>query len=707
MTDQLNEQQQQAVHEIDGAVLVLAGAGSGKTRVLTNRIEYMVTECGIKPWNILAITFTNKAANEMKTRLERRVPSADRMWISTIHSMCARILRQEANLLGYTGNFSVYTDSDTDKILKRLCSEKFPDDDTMKKSVGYHVSRRKNENLTYEEYEEQNSFEKNITEIVEIMREYDARLKRANAMDFDDLFYELYQLFVRHPDVLEKYQDKFRYISIDEFQDTNKIQYDIFRLLSKKYGNLFVVGDDDQSIYGWRGADVRNLLDFRKDFPQAHIFKLEQNYRSSKKILNAANAIISRNPERYEKKLWTENSEGVRIETYSAYNETEEAYFVVQQIENLKRYNGMKYSDFAILMRVNALSRTFEQQCMTYGIPLKVYGGFKFYDRKEIKDLIAYMNLLVNPQDDEAFARILNVPKRGLGESTLQKLREFAAAKNTSLFKILYDESCLALFTKSIRGKLEDFGRIFTDVQEKQLNSSLSEFTEYLIRRSGLKSGLTDSDEDLNRAMNMDEFVQSVREFEEANEGADLGFFLQSTALMTDVETADKNNATDCVTLATIHAAKGLEFKTVFIVGLDESIFPLSRALFDDFEMSEERRLMYVAITRAMERLYLTRTKSRFLYGERKDMYASRFFREVEEMTRAEKAPELKPKVDVGIKTEAKTIEKLRPGTKVMHKTFGKGIVLTNRDGMGDIAFENVGVKTLSFKFAPLEIIET
>ena len=698
----LNGEQQKAVEAVEGPVLVLAGAGSGKTRVLTHRIAHMVNDCGILPSTILAITFTNKAAQEMKDRLYDMHCNAERMTISTIHSMCARILRKEAVVLGYTPAFSIYTDVDSDRLLKRILQDKRIEDEKLRKQLPHHVSQRKNEGLTYEAYADAICGNPDADLITDLMKEYDRRLLQANAMDFDDLLLNTHKLFSEQKDVLERYQDRFRYISIDEFQDTNRIQYEIFQMLAAKYHNLFVVGDDDQSIYGWRGADVRNLLDFKKDFPDVKIFKLEQNYRSTKKILAIANEVIGKNKNRYQKSLWTQNEDGVRVETFAAYSETEEAEFVAQQISALQR-SGASYSDFAVLVRVNALTRGFEQAFLSYGIPYKVYGGFKFFERKEVKDLIAYLNLIVNSVDNEAFYRVINVPKRGIGDTTIQKIRTFAEAKNCSAYEVLLDENCLNLFSKVTKQKLIEFVCMIGEMQQQAKEKGVAAFVQWMVNRAGLRAGYGDSDEEQNRVMNIDEFIQSVCEYAAENPEADLVSYLQTAAVVSDVDLADKASG-NVVTLATIHAVKGLEFPTVFVSGMEESVFPITRALYEEYEMSEERRLMYVAVTRACERLYLTHSRSRFLYGERKSMAPSRFFREVEQFKTGD-AVQNKEVPDTNIKNDPAAIEKLRPGTKVVHTTFGEGVVLSNQGGVGQVSFSSVGIKTLAFKFAPLKVI--
>lgn len=708
----LNDKQIQAVKAIDGAVLVLAGAGSGKTRVLTNRIAYMVS-CGIDPRNILAITFTNKAANEMKTRLADFNCNSSFMTISTIHSMCAMILRVEATKLGYKPYFTIYDATDSEKTLKSIFAAKKIDDDKFKSRVSYHISQAKNFAMSPEQYRKEVATTDAET-ICEIYSEYEKNLHACNAMDFDDLLLNVYKLFSTDKTTLNKYQERYKYISIDEFQDTNKVQYDIFKMLSSKYGNLFVVGDDDQSIYGWRGADVSNILHFSDDFPTAKVFKLEQNYRSTKKILDAANVIISQNIDRHAKTLWTENDGGVRVESYTAYNESDEAYYVVQQIASLVRFNKMKYSDFAILMRINALSRVFEQECMKYAIPTKIYGGFKFFERKEIKDLTGYLRAVVNPYDNEALLRIINTPKRGIGDTTQAKLKELSVMHGLSIVQILEDEDNLECFNSGTRAKLRNFYGTYCILAQRVDKEDLVTFIKSVISVTHFRESLIETDADMERAVNIDEYIQSAIDFTKDNPEATLSEFLQSVSLVSDL---DVSGGDDYVTISTIHSAKGLEFSTVFIVGLDDGLFPTSRAQYNESDMQEERRLMYVAMTRAKKRLYITRARSRFLYGERNDTLPSKYFKEVSEYVNP---PTEKPTRydDDGVPTTPLTITakanprvntdiaKYKVGDVVMHKTFGKGIILNIVEGNGDVFFDGIGKKTLALKYAPLEIIK-
>ena len=481
------------------------------------------------------------------------------------------------------------------------------------------------------------------------------------------------------------------------------MQYEILKLLQSKHGNLFVVGDDDQSIYGWRGAVVRNILDFDKDFPDAKVFKLEQNYRSTKKILNVANEIIGKNKNRHDKTLWTENADGVKIETYCGYNESEEAYYVVSQIESLVRYSGMKYGDFAVLMRVNALSRSFEQECAKYGIPTRVFGGFKFFERKEIKDLLSYLKVITNPSDDESLLRIINVPKRGIGDTTVEKLSAMADKKGVPILQVITDEESMSAFNRGTRNKLLDFAKLLDDLFVYEKGHGVEEFVNYMIARTAYRESFSDKEAEMDRLMNLDEFMNSVTEFVAQNQGCTVRDYVESVTLSAD-RTIDDDG--DYVTLATVHAAKGLEFRVVFVVGLEDGIFPNSRARYDDGEMEEERRLMYVAVTRAEERLYLTRARNRFMYGATKPTMPSVFFTDVENFLNPQKTAEkpVSSAADCGVKNA--NLGKFKKGQRVRHKVFGEGVIICINGENADVVFSGIGVKTLALKFAPLEVVE-
>lgn len=623
--EKLNEEQIKPVLQTEGPVLVLAGAGSGKTRVLTSRIAYLIEEKGVSPSNILAITFTNKAANEMKERLISMTDTAG-MWVCTIHSMCVRILRQYAEELGMGANFSIYSETERASVIKQAFKESALDDDALLKKIKWHISNAKMLGLPPEKYATEYSYEHAIDEIIRVYSAYDEHLKKNNALDFDDLLLRAKKLLAENEEAREYLGGKFRYILVDEFQDTNAVQFDIIKYLSSVHGNLFAVGDDDQSIYGWRGAKIENILNFEKTFRSAHIYKLEQNYRSTKKILSLANDVIHHNGKRKDKTLWTENTEGAPVEYYEAPNETEEALYTVKTIASLVK-SGAKLSDFAVLMRINALTRSYEQEFTKYGIAFKVFGGFKFYERKEVKDLIAYLRIINNPFDDEAAVRIINVPRRGIGEKTIDSLLSYAKSIDLSLYDALVDAPDMN-FSPSTKTKLA----LFLDLIKKLIIDSQSLPVDELVRRVVSETKMRESfssgsDEDVARLANIDEFINSVDEFVKLNDGASLSDYLNQVTLSSDTDDMDES---EYVTLATIHSVKGLEFKDVFICGLEENIMPSSRSRDDKDSMEEERRLMYVAITRAKERLWLTRSLERFLYGRREPTAASCFVKEIE-----------------------------------------------------------------------------
>lgn len=734
----LNDAQLKAVTAPLAPALVLAGAGSGKTRVLTNRILYLVKELGVSPSEILAITFTNKAANEMKRRLYDFDCQAQYMQISTIHSFCARVLRIEASATNRTSNFSIYDESDKMSVLKKIVKDVFDDADA-KTADGFAecISNIKNnvpdlfdkpdlnesaaDEYFQSELDKLQAVDADATdeELLKVIEQYNAKLQESNALDFDDLLYYVHKLFANFPEILEKYRERYRYILIDEFQDTNKVQYQIFKMLGEKYRNIFVVGDDDQSIYSWRGADANNLKKFAKDFPDCNIYKLEQNYRSTKRILDVSNLIISQNTDRFDKVLWTNNEDGVKAQLFDAYSEQDEAYYVCEQIKDLRYINtGYKFKDFAILMRVNALSRSFEQEFQRNHIPYKVFGGFKFFERKEIKDVLSYLKLICNFADSEAFFRAINVPRRrGIGDTSLNKLRALSAEYGISMVDVISDERNLDGFNSSLKAKLTDFYKLVSELYELSQNMSVAPFVHKMLDILEFRQVYMEMGDD-DRALNIDEFEQAVIEFQSLDSKATLVDYLQTVSLSTDLDEATQE---DYVTIATIHAVKGLEFKVVFVVGLEEGIFPSSRSTYEYARLQEERRLMYVAATRAEKRLYLTRAKSRFLWGQRKNSYPSKYFNEVRKYL----VPERKPASEFDLSSD-KFLDKLmrteplqmtgntgknrveiakyKAGQIVEHSSFGKGIILRIDGDVADVAFDKVGKKSLNLKFAPLTI---
>ena len=624
LLEKLNEEQIKPVLQTEGPVLVLAGAGSGKTRVLTSRIAYLIAEKQVPAEAILAITFTNKAAAEMKERIENIV-DARGMWVCTIPSMCVRILRLFATEAGITQNFSIYSETERSNIVKKSFQECDFDDEKLLKNVKWHIANAKTLGYDPERYAEEYAYDRDIDEITKVYARYQKHLKENNALDFDDLLNETRNLLNRNAEVREYLGGRFRYVLVDEFQDTNSVQYEIVRMLSSVYGNLFAVGDDDQSIYGWRGAKIENILHFEKDFKNAKVFKLERNYRSTKSILKLANTVIKNNGRRKDKTLWTENDEGAKPNVYESEEERGEARYVAHAIAGLMR-QGYKFSDFAVLMRLNALTRSFEQEFTADGIPYKVFGGFKFFERKEIKDLLAYLRLINNPFDSEAAVRIINFPKRGIGAKTIDTLQAYAYETELSVYDALLDVDELSL-TSGTKQKLKDFATLIKKWIIESQDMPVNELVKTIVADTQMRLAYSDnSDESINKLANIDEFINSVDEFCKLNEGATLTDYLNQVTLSSDTDEMDDS---EYVTLATVHSVKGLEFKCVFVVGMEENIMPISRSIDNDDELEEERRLMYVAITRAKERLSLTRSKSRYLYGKREPTMRSRFLKEL------------------------------------------------------------------------------
>ena len=624
LLEKLNDEQIKPVLQTEGAVLVLAGAGSGKTRVLTTRIAYLVEDKGVPADAILAITFTNKAANEMKERLSS-ISDISRSWVCTIHSMCVRILRMYAAEAGISSNFSIYSETERNNIIKKSFQECDYDDEKLLKSIKYHIANAKMLGFDPERYAEEYAGDRDIDDITKVYRRYQKHLRENNALDFDDLLNETRLLLKNNSEAREYLGGRFRYILVDEFQDTNAVQYEIVKLLASVHGNLFAVGDDDQSIYGWRGAKIENILHFEKDFAGAKVFKLERNYRSTKQILNLANAVIKNNGNRKDKTLWTENDEGEPATVRETEEESGEARYIAQCIAGLMR-QGYKYSDFAVLMRLNALTRSFEQEFTGDGIPYKVFGGFKFFERKEIKDLLAYLRLVNNPLDSEALLRIINFPKRGIGARTVDTLQNYAYQNELSVYDALLDLDEIG-FTGATYQKLFDFRNLVKNWIIDSLDLPVNDLVKNIIADTHMREAYADdSDESINKRANIEEFINSVEEYVKLNPGASLTDYLNQVTLSSDTDEMDDS---EYVTLATVHSVKGLEFRCVFICGLEENILPVSRAVDNDDDMEEERRLMYVAITRAKERLFLTRSKSRYLYGRREPTARSRFLKEL------------------------------------------------------------------------------
>jgi len=634
----LNPQQAEAVLTTEGPVLILAGAGSGKTRVLTQRIAYLIGEKRVPPWGILAITFTNKAAREMKQRVESIVGGgAEEIWISTFHSLCVRILRRDIDRLGISRNFSILDAGDQMSVIKQCMKELNIDPKLFEpRSVLAAISGAKNELLDPVKYGERvgDPFQKTVARVYEA---YQKKLRTNQSLDFDDLIMTTVRLFREVPEVLDFYQKKFRYIHVDEYQDTNRAQYMLISMLAEKFRNVCCVGDADQSIYKWRGADISIILNFEKDYPEAKVIKLEQNYRSTKTILQAANHVIARNLGRKEKNLWTENPAGEKIHYYQGESEHDEAYFIVETIrQQLATYK--RYDKFAILYRTNAQSRVIEDVLVKSNIPYTIVGGTKFYDRKEIKDILAYLRVISNPDDDISLERIINVPKRNIGDTTVEKLAAYAAAHGMSLYSAMQEASYIGLSARAANA-VAAFSELLSHLIQMADYLSVTELVEEVLTRTGYRDSLKEekSLEAAARLENIEEFLSVTQEFERKSEDRTLLAFLTDLALIADIDTLPEREGDagedvpqeGQVTLMTLHSAKGLEFPVVFLAGMEEGIFPHSRALFDDSEMEEERRLAYVGITRAEERLYLTGARMRTLFGRTNYNPASRFLQEI------------------------------------------------------------------------------
>lgn len=632
----MNDKQAEAVQTTEGPLLIMAGAGSGKTRVLTHRIAYLIDEKMINPWNILAITFTNKAAREMRERAMALNPATSETLIATFHSMCVRILRREADHIGYNRNFTIIDPGEQRTLMKRILKNLNLDPKKWnERAILGTISNAKNDLLDEVAYEHQAG--DMYTQIVaKCYKAYQEELRRSEAMDFDDLIMMTLRLFDKNPDVLAYYQQRYQYIHVDEYQDTNHAQYQLVKLLASRFKNICVVGDADQSIYGWRGADMQNILDFEKDYPEAKVVLLEENYRSTKKILQAANEVIKNNRNRRPKKLWTQNDDGEQIVYYRANDERDEAVFVASTIDNIIREEGKNFKDFAVLYRTNAQSRTIEEALLKSNIPYTMVGGTKFYSRKEIRDVISYLNLIANPADNISFERVVNEPKRGVGPGTLEKIRTFAYEQNMSLL-----DASANIMLSPIKGKaaqgVYDFANMILNLRDQLDGLSITEAVETVLDKSGYLDALSMQQtlESQARIENIEEFMSVTKNFDETNTdgtkdetGIDrLGRFLNDLALIADTDDGDMEAAE--VTLMTLHAAKGLEFPVVFLIGMEEGVFPLSRASEDPEELEEERRLAYVGITRAEEILFLTNANTRTLFGKTSYNRPSRFLREI------------------------------------------------------------------------------
>lgn len=726
----LNPVQQEAVKTTDGPLLLMAGAGSGKTRVLTHRIAYLMAEKHVAPWNILAITFTNKAAREMKERVESILgPGADDIWISTFHSMCVRILRRDIDRIGINRNFSILDTADQLSVIKGILKERNLDPKKFDpRSILGTISSAKNELTEPEEFSKvAGGYYDQV--VSDVYADYQKKLLKNQSLDFDDLIMTTIKLFDRVPEVLEFYQRKFQYIHVDEYQDTNRAQYMLVKQLAERFQNLCVVGDSDQSIYRWRGANITNILSFEKDYPNASVILLEQNYRSTKRILRAANEVIKNNSNRKPKNLWTENDEGIKISYYRGDNEFGEGQFVAGKIHQLHSSGKRKLSDIAILYRTNAQSRVIEETLLKAGLNYNIVGGTKFYDRKEIKDILAYLRLVSNPDDDISFTRIVNVPKRGVGATSLEKIASYAAINGLSFFQAIQQVDFIGVSAKAANA-LDSFRQMIENLTNMQDYLSITELTEEILDKTEYREMLKaeKSIEAQSRLENIDEFLSVTKNFEQKSEDKTLVAFLTDLALIADIDQLDQkeeeSGGKDAITLMTLHAAKGLEFPVVFLMGLEEGVFPHSRSLMEEAEMEEERRLAYVGITRAEQELYLTNAKMRTLFGRTNMNPESRFIAEIpddllenlneKKETRATSARKMQPRrgpvsrpVSYASKTGGDTLN-WAVGDKAGHKKWGTGTVVSVKgEGEGtelDIAFPSpVGVKRLLAAFAPIE----
>lgn len=729
--DTLNEQQQEAVFCTEGPLLLLAGAGSGKTRVLTHRIAYLMDQ-GVNPYHIMAITFTNKAAKEMRERVDDLVGfGAEHIWVSTFHSTCVRILRRHIDKLGYGNSFTIYDADDQKSLIKQICKQYKIDTKMMpERKIINEISSAKDEFMTPSEYETRHQYDFKKKKIAQIYKEYQKQLKANNALDFDDLIFKTVELFQFHPEVLDYYQERFRYIMVDEYQDTNTIQFQLVSMLARKYQNLCVVGDDDQSIYKFRGANVKNILNFENVFPEAVTIKLEQNYRSTKNILNAANEVIKHNKGRKTKKLWTENEEGDLIEFHQYGTEYEEARKIIHEIEDLSK-EGYDYKNMAILYRTNAQSRVFEESFMIKNIPYRIVGGTNFYQRKEVKDILSYLKVVDNGLDDLAVRRIINVPRRGIGAATIEKINVYAVEHNVSFLDACFSSDSIDTLGNA-KKKINGFADLIREFRRKMQEGSLEELFKYITDETGYIANLKaeETEEAEGRIENINELLNKVVTYEQKAEEASLSELLEEIALVADIDNLEDSD--NRVVLMTLHSAKGLEFPYVFICGMEDGIFPSYMTVMseDDDDMEEERRLCYVGITRAKKKLYLSAAKRRMMQGRTQFNKVSRFIDEI---------PEQLLQLDTGVNFKEKRPDKAlfssnrsnrfrKPyqaksftstkmdtlpydvGDMVKHIKFGKGKVLEivsgGRDYEVTVDFEKAGVKKMFASFAKLKKVE-
>ncbi|MFA5576963.1 MAG: DNA helicase PcrA [Tissierellaceae bacterium] len=733
----LNDKQKEAVLHTEGPLLILAGAGSGKTKVVTHRIAHLIEDKGVFPGNILAITFTNKAANEMKERVGRLLSNrVEDMWIGTFHSSCVRILRRDIDKIGYKRSFTIYDRDDQITLIRECIKEINLNKEIYKESgVLAQISKLKDDMVEPDKYINENYKELYLRNIGELYALYEKKLRQYNALDFDDLLIKAVQLLADNPMVLDYYQRKFKYVFVDEYQDTNKIQYQLVRLLSGKHQNICVVGDPDQSIYSWRNADISNILDFGKDFENATTVLLEQNYRSTKNILEGANKVIKQNHDRKEKNLWTDNARGEPISYEELDSSEEEVNFVAKNIQK-QMSQGYKLSDFAILYRTNVQSRLFEEAFMRRSIPYKIVGGVKFYDRKEVKDIIAYLRVLENPLDNVSLKRIINVPKRGIGSGTVEKLENYAGEIGDSIYAAILELDKIGDLSQRARNSIGPFVSMVNTLMAKKELMGVKDLVEEVINSTGYIRDLESEDrpEARTRIDNIRELISVAMDFEMKSEENSLEEFLAQIALLSDVDkTTDESNV---VTMMTAHSAKGLEFPVVFLVGMEEGLFPITRSLDNESDLEEERRLCYVAITRAEELLFITNAKLRTIYGSSNYTMPSRFIEELGDSIERKERPRygreagnkekliavkdlrvaknksMNPRAfsaQTGTKPQANKNMDIGLGDKVKHKAFGMGTVVQIKEKGNDkeltISFDGKGLKTLSLSIAPIEIV--
>lgn len=731
LRQQLNEAQYEAVTYQGGPMLVIAGAGSGKTRVLTYRIAHLLRQ-GVAPHQILAVTFTNKAAREMRERIEQLVgPVAGGLWMGTFHATCVQILRRYADRLGYTQRFTIFDTADQLTTVRECLKELNLDPKSYEpRSLLSAISRAKNERIGPAEYTDR-AMDFWERQVARVYKAYDAKLREANALDFDDLLVKTIDLFEQWPDVLQQFQDRFQHILVDEYQDTNHVQYLLVTMLASRHRNLCVVGDADQSIYKFRGADIRNILDFERDYPDAKVIKLEENYRSTQRILDAANAVISNNLDRRDKTLYTRNGEGHRVGLYRADDERGEAAFLCDEVDRLRREEEISLDQVAVLYRTHAQSRSLEEEFMRRGIPYRIYSGVRFYERKEIKDIISYLRVVANPDESLSLRRIINVPKRGIGDGTVAKLEAFASANELSLFGTIARVEEVEGLGKAAVTRVAAFRELLLEMIAQGEQVGVTELTEFILHRSGYLDELSAERtiEAESRIENLREFLSVTTQFEAENEGASLLDFLEHVALVSDVDAMD--GEADGLTLMTLHSAKGLEFPVVFMVGMEEGVFPHSRSLWDEGELEEERRLCYVGMTRAMVRLYMTCARVRTLFGQTMYSQPSRFIDEipaslVEDLNAREAEKWSTARQSLGLSRGAAATRSGRPmpaprverdatgssetfsaGERVKHPKWGVGTVVQTEKAGGDVvltlAFPGEGIKKVMVGIVPLE----